>query len=101
MLVPTAGRELGNPYYKQPGPIYHFLVIRGYTSKYLITNDVGTRRGEEYKYKFDILINAVHDLPFKDDDTVFRPYDEDLEDEVKAEKMLSGTKKMLIVSGLK
>ncbi|KKR45570.1 MAG: hypothetical protein UT82_C0026G0013, partial [Parcubacteria group bacterium GW2011_GWB1_40_14] len=62
IIVPAAGRELGNPYFTSPGPLYHMLVIRGYTSDdKFITNDPGTRRGEEYTYKFDILMNAIHD----------------------------------------
>lgn len=61
VIVPAAGRELGNPYFRRPGPLYHMLVIRGYTEDKFITNDPGTRRGEEYVYDFDALINAVHD----------------------------------------
>ena len=26
VIVPAAGRQLGNPYYKAPGPVYHMLV---------------------------------------------------------------------------
>lgn len=101
VLAPTAGRELGNPYYKQPGPLYHFLVIRGYNATEFITNDVGTKRGEGFSYKYNVVINAIHDLPRNDDGTVFRPYDESAEDGVKQEKMLLGKKKILIVRGKK
>ena len=62
VLVPTAGRLLGNPNFQQPGPIYHMLVVRGYTAKgQFIVNDPGTRRGEAYVYDFDTLMNAMHD----------------------------------------
>lgn len=61
VITPHAGRELGNPYYRQPGPIYHFLVIRGWTKSEFITNDVGTKRGDGYKYKFEKIISTVHD----------------------------------------
>lgn len=61
VIVPAAGRELGNPYYTPPGPIYHMLVIRGYTDKEFITNDPGTKRGEEYRYSYKRLLDAVHD----------------------------------------
>jgi hypothetical protein len=62
VIVPSAGRELGNPNFKTPGPIYHNLVIRGYTkdSKF-ITNDPGTRKGEEYIYDQYVLMAAIHD----------------------------------------
>lgn len=61
VITPHAGRELGNPYYRQPGPRYHFLVIRGWDKDEFITNDVGTKRGEGYKYKYDTITETMHD----------------------------------------
>jgi len=61
VIVPAAGQELSNPFYKAPGPIYHMLLIKGYTVDQFITNDPGTRRGANYPYKFDTIINANHD----------------------------------------
>lgn len=61
VIVPAAGRLLGNPNYKQPGPIYHMLVIKGYDDKHFITNDAGTRRGRSYEYTFDRVEYAAHD----------------------------------------
>ncbi len=61
VIVSVNGQLIGNPYYKQPGPIYHMLVVRGYTSTQLITNDPGTRNGENYKYSFSTLRNAAAD----------------------------------------
>lgn len=62
ILVPAAGRRLGNPYFTQPGPLYHMLVIKGYTKDgRLITNDPGTRRGNNYLYDPDVILNAAHD----------------------------------------
>lgn len=61
VIAPTAGRLLGNPYYTAPGPLYHMLVIKGYTSKVIITNDVGTRRGADYQYSYNTLYNGIHD----------------------------------------
>ncbi|MFH1367255.1 MAG: C39 family peptidase [Patescibacteria group bacterium] len=61
VILPTAGRELHNPNFKTPGPIYHMLVVRGWTKDTIITNDPGTRKGENYQYSPDILMNAVHD----------------------------------------
>lgn len=61
VIVPCAGRSLPNPYFRSPGPIYHMLVIKGYDAHYFITNDVGTKRGADFKYKFDDLFDAIHD----------------------------------------
>ncbi|MDD5043375.1 MAG: C39 family peptidase [Patescibacteria group bacterium] len=61
IIVPTAGRLLDNPYFSGEGPAYHMLVIRGYDRNEFITNDPGTKRGEGFKYKYDNLLNAVHD----------------------------------------
>lgn len=62
VIVPAAGRELGNPNFKQPGPLYHMLVVKGYTSDgRFITNDPGTRKGADYVYDADVIMNAMHD----------------------------------------
>ena len=61
VILPVNGQLIGNPNYTQPGPIYHMLVVRGYTSTGLITNDSGTRRGQNYPYAFDTLHNAGAD----------------------------------------
>ena len=61
IILPLAGREIGNPNYTAPGPLYHMLVVRGYNKTDFITNDPGTRKGEAYHYKYNVLLNAVHD----------------------------------------
>ncbi|OGF31595.1 hypothetical protein A2533_00100 [Candidatus Falkowbacteria bacterium RIFOXYD2_FULL_35_9] len=97
IIAPFAGRELGNPNFTAPGPLYHMLVITGYDRNQFITNDVGTRKGENYKYKYQTLIDAIYDLPTIDN-KVFRPYDDNtLSDEQKAQKMLGGNKTFLVV----
>lgn len=63
IIVPAAGRLLGNPYFTAPGPPYHALVLIGYDDNTIITNDPGTRRGEGYEYDINILYNAIHDFP--------------------------------------
>ena len=73
VIAPFAGRLLGNQYFQQPGPIYHMLVIRGFTEDgRFITNDPGTRRGEEFLYDFDTLMNAMHDWNGTEDITLGR-----------------------------
>ena len=64
LILPAAGRELKNPYFRTPGPIYHMLVIKGYTGDMIITNDPGTKRGKDYVYNPDVLWNAIADWDY-------------------------------------
>lgn len=63
VITPMAGRLLGNPYYRRPGPAYHYMLFKGYDDGRgeFITNDPGTKRGENYRYKYDVAYNAIHD----------------------------------------
>lgn len=61
VIVPAAGRLLGNPYFRSPGPIYHMVVAIGYNGNQIIVQDVGTKRGDHYVYSEKILFNAIHD----------------------------------------
>ncbi|OGY85413.1 MAG: hypothetical protein A3F54_01840 [Candidatus Kerfeldbacteria bacterium RIFCSPHIGHO2_12_FULL_48_17] len=62
VILPAAGRQLHNPYFSGEGPLYHMLVVKGYTKDgQFITNDPGTKRGEDFLYDEDVLLNAVHD----------------------------------------
>ncbi len=69
VIVPAAGRQLENPYFTAPGPLYHMFVIRGYTADEFITNDVGTRRGENFHYTTENVMQAMHDWNGGDVDT--------------------------------
>lgn len=63
VILPTAGKVLPNPYFKNGGPLYHMLVVKGYTKdEKFITNDPGTNTlGENLTYKYADLYNAIHD----------------------------------------
>ncbi|MDD5041285.1 MAG: hypothetical protein PHI51_02580 [Candidatus Peribacteraceae bacterium] len=61
VIIPAAGRDLGNPYFSGEGPWYHMLVLTGYNEFFFVTNDVGTKRGKDYVYRFETLMNAIHD----------------------------------------
>lgn len=61
VIIPAAGRELGNPNFSGEGPWYHMLVVTGYNSNYFYTNDPGTKKGHDYKYRHKTLVNAIHD----------------------------------------
>lgn len=61
VIIPAAGRKLGNPNFTGEGPLYHVLLVKGYTADGFITNDPGTRLGADYFYSYDVLMNAIHD----------------------------------------
>lgn len=69
VIIPAAGRELGNRFFRQPGPVYHMLVVKGFTADgMIITNDVGTRNGHNYVYDEHVFYEAIHDVPTGGDD---------------------------------
>ncbi len=72
VLVPVNGRLLKNPNFTRPGPLQHMLLIRGYddVSGEFITNDPGTRRGQGYKYSYEVLFNAMRDYPTGDHEEI-------------------------------
>ncbi|MCX6810486.1 MAG: C39 family peptidase [Candidatus Berkelbacteria bacterium] len=69
VLAPTDGQMLGNPNFRGAGPEYHMIVIIGYDDSQssegdplggiFITNDVGTRKGEKYTYKYQTVLDAI------------------------------------------
>lgn len=61
VIVPASGKQLGNPNFRNGGPKYHMLVIKGYTKNRFITNDPGTKRGANYLYSFENILRAAHD----------------------------------------
>lgn len=69
VIVPVAGREIGNPYFQHPGPLYHMFVIKGYTADgKFITHDPGTRRGADFLYDQERIMKAIHD--WRDDHNI-------------------------------
>lgn len=68
IIIPAAGRILGNPFFTSPGPWYHNLVLVGYAGDEFIANDPGTKRGKNYRYQSGVLYPAIHDFPGKKED---------------------------------
>jgi len=68
IIAPFAGKYLGNPNFRNGGPTYHMLVIKGYDAEKMqvVTHDVGTRNGEDYVYSWETINLALHD--WHDDD---------------------------------
>ena len=95
VLVPAAGRLLDNPYYRQPGPVYHMLVLKGFDKEGIITNDPGTKRGEDFRFKEDNLWQAIHDWPAG----IGRPleFGQEISKDEAAIKILEGQKVMMVV----
>lgn len=63
IIIPADGKLLKNPNFRNGGPEYHMLVIKGYNADgSWVTNDPGTRKGADYVYPHDRLLNAIHDF---------------------------------------
>lgn len=60
VIVGAAGKVLPNPNFRNGGPNYHMLVVTGYTPTHFVTNDPGTRKGENFTYTYNDLFNAIH-----------------------------------------
>lgn len=65
VIVPADGRLLNNPNFTNGGPDRHMLVIIGYDDKsgYFVTNEPGTRKGKNYRYTYEVMMNAINDYP--------------------------------------
>jgi len=61
VILPTAGRILDNPYFRDPGPIYHMIVIKGWKGDSFITHDPGTGHGADWVYEYNHVMNSAHD----------------------------------------
>ncbi len=59
VVLPLNGRDLNNPYFKQPGPVYHMVLVKGYDKDNIITNDPGIGKGFDYTYPYDIIDKAL------------------------------------------
>lgn len=71
VIVPADGKALKNPYFKNGGPTFHMFVVRGFTENGdVITNDPGTQHGENYVYKKEIFMAAIHDWDHGQDETL-------------------------------
>ncbi len=67
VIVPAYGKALGNPYFRNGGPVYHMLVIKGYLADgRWIVNDAGVGVGADYIYRDKVLWNVMHDWNYGD-----------------------------------
>ncbi len=62
VIIPFSGKDLQNPNFRNGGPLYHMLVVKGFTKDGLfVTGDPGTRKGKDYVYTSQRIIEAAHD----------------------------------------
>lgn len=62
VIMPFWGKSLQNPNFRNGGPYYHMLVVKGYTAdNRFITGDPGTRLGQDYLYSFENIIESARD----------------------------------------
>jgi len=61
IIVPANGKKLANPNFREGGPAYHMLVIKGYIDDKFITNDPGTRLGADFIYTQTNLMSSIAD----------------------------------------
>lgn len=68
VITPMNGQALKNPFFTQPGPERHMVLIKGFDPEknVFITNDPGVSQGENYRYPVDVFINAIRDYPTGD-----------------------------------
>lgn len=72
VVTPMNGQIINNPYYKQPGPERHMILVKGYDSlkKEFITNDPGMRVGAGYRYPEKVYFNGIRDYPSGDHEPI-------------------------------
>ncbi len=62
VIIPANGKTLANPNFRNGGPVYHMLVIKGWTKDgHWITNDPGTRLGADFLYTQENIQASMHD----------------------------------------
>lgn len=61
IIIPANGKILANPNFKNGGPVYHMLVVKGYVGDNFITNDPGTRLGADFIYSSENLLDSIAD----------------------------------------
>ncbi|MEK7145734.1 MAG: hypothetical protein AAB802_00955 [Patescibacteria group bacterium] len=64
LLAPVNGELLDNPYYGDPAPRHHMILILSYDAStgLFTTHDPGTRRGAFTTYSYEKILNAIQDL---------------------------------------
>jgi len=74
VIIPAAGRRLGNPYFQKGRPFYHTIIVIGYddSDRTFIVHEPGTRFGKEYKYAQQTLFDAMADWSHEEQKVIDR-----------------------------
>lgn len=61
IIIPVNGQVLDNPYYGDPAPEYHMIILLGYdeSGRTFIANDPGTSRGEQIEFYYENVLDAI------------------------------------------
>jgi hypothetical protein len=62
IILPINGQILDSPYYADPAPEEHMILLVGYDEGSFIVNDPGTVRGNKVSYEKNAVIGASMDL---------------------------------------
>lgn len=60
LIIPV--KNLENPYYGEPGPVHHTILVYGYEESGFLVNDPGTVRGEAAIYDMQKILESIQDL---------------------------------------
>lgn len=68
VIIAVNGQALNNPNFLGGGPLRHMLLVTGFdeATQEFITNDPGTRMGENYRYSSATIQAALRDYPSGD-----------------------------------
>ncbi|MBU1164455.1 C39 family peptidase [Patescibacteria group bacterium] len=63
VVIPIYGRFVDNPFYSDPAPTYHQVLVVGYdnNTQELIVHDPGTSRGKNFRYTYEEITNSLID----------------------------------------
>ena len=62
IVAPFAGKMLKNPHYSNGGPRYHMMTLVWYDADHFIVHDVGTKHGAFFRYRTEVIMDALHDF---------------------------------------
>ncbi len=62
LILPVNGQIVDNPYYGDPAPEHHMILVYAYTETGFLTNDPGTMRGAATEYSIQKILDSIQDL---------------------------------------
>jgi len=62
VITPLYWKWLTNPYFKNWWPVYHNILIKGYTDKNFIVNEVWISKWDWFRYKQEEIMKNIHNF---------------------------------------